>query len=128
MNWLLTTMLALLLVPCSAAADPDENPIVPKGAQLELLHTRQAVLNSGLTEGPAVASDGSVYFTDMPFGKDNGMILRFDPKTKKTTVFADRAFKSNGLAFDLDGNLLSCDGADGGGRCVRRWNLKTGQS
>ena len=25
-------------------------------------------------------------------------------------------------------NLLSCDGADGGGRCVRRWNLKTGKS
>jgi gluconolactonase len=28
----------------------------------------------------------------------------------------------------MDGSLLSCDGADGGGRCVRRWNLETGQS
>jgi gluconolactonase len=56
------------------------------------------------------------------------MILRFDPNTKKTTVFTDKAFKSNGLAFDLKGNLLSCDGADGGGRCIRRWDLKTGQS
>ena len=56
------------------------------------------------------------------------MILRFDPKTSKTTVFTNKACKSNGLAFDLEGNLLSCDGADGGGRCVRRWNLKTGQS
>jgi gluconolactonase len=111
-----------------SAAEPVENPIFPKDAKLELLHARQAKLNSGLTEGPAVAADGSVYFTDMPFGKDDGMILRFDPKTKKTTVFTDKAFKSNGLAFDPDGNLLSCDGADGGGRCIRRWNMETGES
>jgi gluconolactonase len=109
-------------------AEPAENPIVPKGAKLELLYTRRAKLNSGLTEGPAVAPDGSIYFTDMPFGKDNGMILRFDPKTGKTTVFTDNAGKSNGLAFDADGNLLSCDGADGGGRCLRRWNLRTARS
>ena len=116
--------LALLLASFSRA----ENPIVPEGSHLELLHTRQAKLNSGLAEGPAAAPDGSIYFTDMPFGKDNGMILHFDPKTKKTSVFTDNAGKSNGLAFDLDGNLLSCDGADGGGRCVRRWNLKTAKS
>jgi gluconolactonase len=112
----------------ATTAEPAENPIFPKGAKLELLHSRQAKLNSGLTEGPAVAPDGSVYFTDMPFGKGDGMILRFDPKTHKTTVFTDKAYKSNGLAFDLEGNLLSCDGADGGGRCIRRWNLKTGES
>ncbi len=105
-----------------------ENPIVPEGARLELVHTRQAPLNSGLTEGPAVAPDGSIYFTDMPFTKGNTMILRFDPKTRQTTVFTDDAGKSNGLAFDAEGHLLSCDGADGGGRCVRRWDLKTGKS
>jgi gluconolactonase len=105
-----------------------ENPIVPRKAKLELLHTRQAKLHSGLTEGPAAAPDGNIYFTDMPFGKDNGMILRFDPRTWKTTIFTDRAYKSNGLAFDAAGYLLSCDGADGGGRCLRRWDLKTGRS
>jgi gluconolactonase len=123
--------LTLLVSWLGAAATADEtveNPIIPKGAKLELLHTRQVKLNSGLTEGPAVAPDGSVYFTDMPFGKDNGMILRFDPKTGKTTVFTNNASKSNGLAFDADGNLLSCDGADGGGRCLRRWNLQTARS
>ena len=111
-----------------AAAEPAENPIFPADAKLELIHTRQAKLNSGLTEGPAVAADGSIYFTDVPFGKEDGMILRYDPTAKKTTVFTDKAFKSNGLAFDPDGNLLSCDGADGGGRCVRRWDLKTATS
>jgi gluconolactonase len=110
------------------AAEPAKNPIFPEGAKLELLHNRQAKLNSGLTEGPAVAPDGTIYFTDMPFGKGHGMILRFSPKTKETTVFTAKAFKSNGLAFDLKGNLLSCDGADGGGRCIRRWDLKTGRS
>jgi gluconolactonase len=116
------------LVSLAAAKQPDENPIVPADAKLELLYTRQAKLNSGLTEGPAAAPDGKIYFTDIPFGKQNGMILCFDPKTMKTTVFTDNSGKSNGLAFDADGNLLSCDGADGGSRSVRRWNLKTGKS
>jgi gluconolactonase len=121
-------LLALLVGTTQYRAEPAESPIFAKGAKLELLHTREAKLNSGLTEGPAVAPDGSIYFTDMPFGKGDGMILRFDPKTGKTSVFTDKAFKSNGLTFDLEGNLLSCDGADGGGRCIRRWNLKTGES
>jgi gluconolactonase len=118
----------LFLAVTALAAEPAENPIFAKDAKLELLHTRQAKLNSGLTEGPAAAPDGTIYFTDMPFGKGDGMILRYNPKDNKVTVFTDKSFKSNGLAFDLEGNLLSCDGADGGGRCIRRWNLKTGES
>ena len=117
-----------LSLPMGTAAEPPENPIFPKDAKLELLYTRQAKLNSGLTEGPAVAPDGTVYFTDMPFGKEDGLIVRFDPKTKKTSVLTDKAFKCNGLTFDLEGNLLACDGADGGGRCIRRWDLKTAES
>ena len=104
-----------------------DNPILPDGSVLELIYTRQAKLNSGLTEGPAVAPDGSIYFTDMPFGSDNGMILRFDPKTRQTTVFTDNSGKSNGLAFLKDGSAISCDGADGGGRRLVRWNLSTGE-
>ncbi|MDX1925057.1 MAG: SMP-30/gluconolactonase/LRE family protein [Pirellulaceae bacterium] len=113
------------------AAEPIEpalvadNSIVAEGSKLELIYTRQAKLNSGLTEGPAVAADGSIYFTDMPFGTDNGMILRYDPKTNQTTVFTDNSGKSNGLAFLRDGTAVSCDGADGGGRRLVRWNLKT---
>src|SRR5678816_4773890 len=97
------TVIFSVLVACSIGSvrlcQAAENTIVPADSKLELLHTRQAQLNSGLTEGPAVAPDGSIYFTDMPFGKDNGMILRYDPKTGKTTVFTDKAGKSNGLAF-----------------------------
>lgn len=126
-------VLALLHLLASTATrvtanDPAENPIVSPEVKLELLHTRKANLNSGLTEGPVAAPDGTIYFTDMPFGPQQGMILRFDPRTMMTTVFTDRAGKSNGLAFDRQGNLLSCDGADSGGRCVRRWDPQTGES
>lgn len=113
--------------PFVRAEEIPDNPIFPSNVKPELLYQRQAKLNSGLTEGPAVAADGSIYFTDMPFGKtDNGMILRFDPASQRTTIFTDNSSKSNGLAFDLMGNLISCDGADGGGRRLIRWDLKTG--
>lgn len=122
-------VLGMIVVPATTNAnDQAGNPIFADGAGLELLHRRNARLKSGLTEGPAATPDGSIYFTDLPFGSGDGMILRFDPKTGKTNVFTDRAFKSNGLIYEGRGHLVSCDGADGGGRCVRRWDLKTGES
>ncbi len=108
-------------------AQSPENAIVSDHAALELLHTRSVKLNSGLTEGPAVAPDGSIYFTDMPFGNGQGMILRYDPKTNRTTVFTDHSGKSNGLAFLACGSLVSCDGADGGGRRIVLWKIQTGE-
>ena len=114
----------------SFAADipsPTGRRIVDGDAPLELLFTRQAPIEGGLTEGPAVAPDGSIYFSDIPVGTDKGMILRFDPKTKKTTVFAEDSGKSNGLIFDRQGHLLACEGADHGGRRISRWDIKTGQ-
>ncbi len=102
------------------------SPIMP-GAKLELLFTRSSPLEGGLTEGAAVAPDGSIFFSDIPFGPQKGQILRFDPKTKKTTVFTDDSGKSNGLMFDARGNLIACEGSDGGGRRVSRWDVKTGK-
>src|SRR5262245_58239394 len=104
-------LLTALLVPNVAlAADlppiSGDPAIVAPDAKLELLFTRSAKINGGLTEGPAVAPDGSIYFSDIPVSTDRGMILRFDPKTKKTTVFAEDSKKSNGLIFAADGSLL----------------------
>lgn len=101
--------------------------LIPPGSQLELLFTRSAPIAGGLTEGVAAAPDGSMYFSDIPVGNDKGMILRFDPKTKTTTVFAQDSHKSNGLMFDAKGFLIACEGADGGGRAVVRWDVKTGR-
>lgn len=129
----------LACLPLGAAADaaaqaPGELPpptgekIVPAGAKLERLFTRTAPIRGGLTEGPAVAPDGSVYFTDIPLGTDKGMILRFDPKSGQTTVFSADSGKANGLMFDAEGFLIACEGADYGGRRLARYDIKTGKS
>jgi gluconolactonase len=125
----LALVLALLPCPAARAADavpkPTGDTIVSPDAKLELLFTRTAPIKGGLTEGPAAAPDGSIYFSDIAFGPDKGMILRFDPKTRRTVVFAADSHKSNGLKFDAKGRLLACEGADGGGRCVARWDTKS---
>ena len=123
--------LVLLAVTAPAVAQgvpaPVGGELIPGDSRLERLFTRTATLSGGLTEGPAVAPDGSIYFSDIPFGKEDGMILRFDPTTGRTTEFTARSRKSNGLIFAADGTLLACEGANYGGRCVARWNIQTGQ-
>ena len=95
--------LTLLLMVHAAAVAAAENTIVPADARLELLYTRSAPIHGGLTEGPAVAPDGSIYFTDIPEGADRGLIVRFDPATKTTSIFSSDSGKANGLAFDPQG-------------------------
>jgi gluconolactonase len=126
----LRTFVSLCLILASVPAfaeipKPTGDAIVSPDAKLEKLFTREAPIKGGLTEGPAVAPDGSIYFSDIPFGSDKGMIMRFDPQTMKTDVFTDDSFKSNGLKFDGKGNLYACEGSDEGGRAVVRWDVKT---
>ncbi len=126
------TVPALLLLACGAttpiAEDQAEAPtIVPEGVKLELLFTRSLPIQGGLTEGPAAAPDGTIYFSDIPFGADKGKIMRYDPKTGETTVFAEDSGKSNGLFFDTEGRLIAAEGASEGGRQISRWNVETGE-
>jgi gluconolactonase len=126
------TALCLLAAAAGARAEtprPTGDPnLLDPDARLELLFTRTAKLgDGGLTEGPAVAPDGSIYFSDIPEGNPKGMILRFDPQTGKTAPFTEESHKSNGLKFDAKGFLIACEGADGGGRCLARWDVKTRQ-
>lgn len=121
-------VLSLLFVSAAFAAElpkPTGAAIVDPDAKLELLFTRTAPIQGGLTEGCALAPDGSIYFSDIPVGPDKGQILRFDPKSKKTTVFTDDSRKSNGLHFDARGRLLACEGSDHGGRALAAWDVKT---
>src|SRR5687768_15171786 len=74
--------------------------IVPQGAGLELLW------NEGtFTEGGAVDASGGVLFSDI-----GDRLMRFDPKTEKTGVFRQPSGKGNGMAFDVQGRLLVCEG------------------
>ena len=86
---------ALLLLALTSAS-----PIAP-GAKL-------VKLADGLSfgEGPARAKNGDVYFTDQP----NDRILRWDGK--KMTEWKKPAGRSNGMAFDPKGNLISCADED----------------
>jgi gluconolactonase len=129
---MLTLLSLLLTADIMMAAElpkPSGDSIVSPDAKLELLWTRTAAIQGGLTEGPAVAPDGCIWFSDIPFGKDKGMILCFHPKTKHTAALpADNhlpadSHKSNGLKFDAKGYLIACEGSDEGGRCLSRYGI-----
>lgn len=109
-----------------------DEPIVPPGAKVEKLF--EGVM---LTEGVSVAPDGMVYFSDITFSHlavaDNGAIhaghiWKFNPTTRKTTIFRSPSGMSNGIKFDASGNMIVCEGADYGGRRVIRTDMKTGMS
>jgi len=56
------------------------------------------------TEGPAVAPDGRVFFTDQP----NDKIFVWTEKNNKINTFLHSCERSNGTYFDKNGNLLAC--------------------
>ena len=56
------------------------------------------------TEGPAVDKSGNVFFTDQP----NDKIYKWDAATGAVTPFLEGTGRSNGMAFDKDGNLIAC--------------------
>lgn len=101
--------------------------IFAPGAKLEKLYT-----GGHLTEGVTAAPDGTMYFSDITFTTEANMqaghILRFDPKTSKTTVFRSPSGMSNGLKFDAQGRLIAAEGADYGGRRITRTDMATGKA
>ncbi len=85
-----------------------QDKIVPAGAEVELLW------NEGeFTEGPAADRDGTILFSDI-----GNRILRYDPRTGETTVYREDSGRANGLIFDRDGNLIACEGANGGNQRI----------
>jgi gluconolactonase len=91
-----------------------QDRIVPAGAKLEM------VWGEGeFTEGPALAPDGSILFSDI-----GESIYRYDPKTGKTELFRRPSGRANGLMFNQGGNLIACEGANAGGN--RRISITTG--
>ena len=91
-----------------------QDKIVPAGAKLEMLWGE-----GEFTEGPALAPDGSIFFSDI-----GQAIYRFDPKTSKTALFRQPSGRANGLMFNQKGDLVACEGANTGGN--RRISITTG--
>ena len=101
----------LLLFFCTLSINAQ---LVPEGAVPE-----KVADGYKFTEGPALAPDGSIYFSDIPAA----LTLRFDAKTGETTTVEENSGNANGLMFDHDGVLIACRH---GARAVSSWSLERG--
>ncbi|MDE0089096.1 MAG: SMP-30/gluconolactonase/LRE family protein [Candidatus Poribacteria bacterium] len=112
-------------MPNSQTTNVEE--ILPADSKLE-----EVFRDAHFTEGPTVAPDGTVYFSDITFthqaDMQAGHIMRYDPETDETTVFRSPSGMSNGMKFDAQGRLVVAEGADFGGRRITRTDMKTGKS
>ncbi|WP_308992890.1 SMP-30/gluconolactonase/LRE family protein [Mariniflexile litorale] len=74
---------------------------------MELIKKRAQVEMAGtgflFTEGPAVANNGNVYFTDQP----NDKIHIWDEK-KGIALYLEGTGRSNGMYFNSKGHLMAC--------------------
>ncbi len=95
MNRLLFTF-ALLLCVCSCRSYPEV------GSEVMRLAT-----GFNFTEGPAVAPNGDIYFSDIP----NSRIHVWSAK-KGVSTFRENSGRANGLIFDALGNLGICEGGN----------------
>ncbi len=77
---------------------------VPENAKVELVQG-----GFKFTEGPALAADGRIFFTDIP----NNRIHIYDPATGQVTVHRENTGAANGLIFTPTGALLACEGDNG---------------
>ncbi|MEO1998967.1 MAG: SMP-30/gluconolactonase/LRE family protein, partial [Planctomycetaceae bacterium] len=94
-------------------AEGDAEVLPPQSRLVELWNEGE------FTEGVAVASDGTVYFSDIAFAADGlGRVLKYDPTTGAVAVHCADSGKSNGLMFDRDGRLIACCGANKGRQAI----------
>ncbi len=72
-------------------------------------------------EGPAVARDGTVYFTNTAAER----IMKWEPDRRRLSVFKEKSNGANGLRMDRLGRIVACEGNAGR---VTRIDLKSGQA
>ena len=91
-------MFTVALLFLSTTMQPDTSGIVAPGATLQKLAS-----GFSFTEGPAVDPEGNVLFTDQP----NDRIMRWNTDGT-VTEWMKPCGRSNGIAFDHHGNLITC--------------------
>ena len=98
------TIGSFILLFLAAAAWPS----VGSAANLVAPGSKPVKLAGGFkfTEGPAVAANGDVYFTDIP----NNRIHKWAVADGKLSTFAEETKGANGLFFAEDGSLYACQG------------------
>jgi gluconolactonase len=91
----LIVIISILAFSCKA----QEDSIVAEGAEVTLV-----AANYEFTEGPAVDTNGNVFFTDQP----NDRIIKWSANDASVSIYMEPSGRANGLYFDHDGNLLAC--------------------
>jgi putative membrane-bound dehydrogenase-like protein len=114
-------------VQVRAQTKPDGRDLAQVGVPQDLLAPQTATTVAArvaLLEGPAVDVEGNLYFSDI----FNNRIYTMTPEGR-ISVFRNDSGRTNGNTFDLQGRLVSCEGAEqgpGGRRRIVRTDLKTG--
>ena len=98
-------------------------PLVSIAAETETARSLSVAATVAFTEGPTVAEDGTVFFTDLY----NNRIMQLSTDGVLST-FRQPSHRANGLLFDSDWRLLACEGGDGGSVLPRvtRTDMETG--
>jgi sugar lactone lactonase YvrE len=92
----------------------------PAAVELKIGEPTELATGFQFTEGPAVAPDGSIYFSDIP----NDRIHRYDPSSGETTLYSEGNGNANGLMFSPAGALITCETS---ARQIGRHDLITNQ-
>ena len=125
---LLITLLCLPVIGFGQTNTLGSNIVNPDSEIKEVFSDGEGLL----LEGPTMGPDGMLYFSDLIFtqftGMKAGIIWQYNPKTTESKIFRSPSGMANGLAFDLYGNLISCEGADFGGRRVVKTDIESGKS
>ncbi len=89
--------------PAGLRANPENKSKAPVAALLGDSPWEKVGEGYGFTEGPAVAPDGGIFFSDIPASKIHHL-----GSDGKLSVFAENTNRANGLMFGPDGRLYAC--------------------
>ncbi len=105
MNKFVYTFLSFTMLSCMVviAQVPDAGIILP-GASIE-----KVADGFTFTEGVASDEDGNVYFSDIPASR-----IFFYDISDLGKIFLENSNRANGLHVDQNGNIIACEGAEGG--------------
>jgi len=121
---LLANALVVLVLLILACTSEQQTPSV--ATSLDPVTTREVTVATtvAFTEGPTVAEDGTVYFTDL----GNNRIMRLSTDGRLST-FREPSYGANGLIFDGEWRLLACEGGNGDTVLPRvtRTDMETGE-
>ena len=99
-------VLACTFVAVVQSATFADEPIIPADARLEKVWSE-----GKFTEGPAYGPGGFIYFSDIA----NNRIMRYDPRSGKTSIYREPSGRATGLDFDPQGRLVAAEGNGKGG-------------